>query len=90
LINLYKQYNNIPQIDLFVRQAKELFPELNCGLASIYLKDKLKKGIIVQGTYAGENHTFLLINQIVIDITADQYGGPEVYVGPLEEPWKLS
>jgi hypothetical protein len=28
-----------------------------------------------------------MIGEIVVDITADQFGGPAVYVGPLAEPW---
>jgi len=48
------------------------------------------EGEIVQGKYQNENHTFLMLedNQIV-DITADQYGGPKVYVGDLKLPWSL-
>jgi hypothetical protein len=95
LKNLYNDYNSdIEDLDLFLERAKELFPSLNCGLTSVYLKDVLKEGKIVNGKYNENNHTFLLIentsnNTIIVDITADQYGGPKVYVGPLQSPWTV-
>ncbi len=89
LAKLYDSYNPIPNTRLFVRSSVEMFPRLNCGLASLYLQDALKIGEIVRGRYKGEKHTFLLIDgRIVVDITADQYGGPKVYVGPLKSPWE--
>lgn len=89
LKNIYKQYNSVPNIRSFVARAKRIFPKLNCGLASAYLKSKLKKGNVVQGRYRNHPHTFLKIESLIIDITADQYGGPKVYVGPLRKPWAL-
>lgn len=91
LKNIYLKYNKqVSDIDSFFDQAQILFPKLNCGLASIYLQDKLKDGEVINGKYASKNHTFLLIkNHIIIDITADQYGGPSVFVGALKLPWSL-
>jgi hypothetical protein len=43
----------------------------------------------VRGTYSGYSHTFLLLGGNVVDITADQFDGPPVYVGPLTQPWEV-
>lgn len=88
LADLYAGYTSIKNVALFVHRAKDAFPNGNCGLASLYLKHVLGRGEIVQGTYAGNPHTFLMLGERVIDITADQYGGAEVYVGPLIVPWR--
>lgn len=88
LIELYREYVDVGDTVQFVNKAKDIFPNGNCGLASLYLKKKLG-GEIVQGKYGKHNHTFLLVKDIVIDITADQFGGPRVYVGPLQPPWTL-
>lgn len=88
LVDLYRNYADVGDILKFVSKAKEIFPSGNCGLASLYLKEKLG-GEVVQGKYRGNNHTFLLIDSIIIDITSDQFGGPEVYIGPLQLPWAL-
>lgn len=88
LVRLYSEYN--PKIDasVFVAEAEKVFPKLNCGLASVYLQNILGDGKIVRGSYEGNDHTFLLLNDdTIVDITADQYGGPEVYVGKLKTPW---
>jgi hypothetical protein len=87
LIDLYKEYSDIEDIALFVHRAKESFPMGNCGLASLYLKKVLGTGEIVQGMYENQPHTFLLVDNQIIDITADQYGGPKIYMGPLIAPW---
>lgn len=85
---LYQHYNPLPDIDLFIERAKALFPRLNCGLASVYVHKRLPGSKVIKGRYAGHNHTFVLVDDaVVVDITADQYGGPRVYVGPLERPW---
>ncbi len=86
----YRAYHDVPDIDGFISLAKDLFPSLNCGLASLYLRSMLAQGTIVRGRYGNEPHTFLIIDGgLVVDITADQYGGPRVYVGPLQLPWSL-
>lgn len=95
LEKLYAAYNpNVGDIALFIQRACELFPQLNCGLASVYLREILNLGTATQGKYLDQDHTFLLIengqdNLTIADITSDQYGGPRVYVGPLQAPWLL-
>ena len=91
LMDLYHVYN--PDVDsrVFVHEAKKIFPKLNCGLASVYLKKILGAGEVVQGKYLENNHTFLKISKNkILDITADQYGGPKVYYGELKFPWQIS
>lgn len=82
----YQKYNPVESEEFFTK-AQELFPSLNCGIASVYLQVHLPGSQIVKGKYKENNHTFLRVNEMIIDITADQYGGPEVYVGPLVSPW---
>lgn len=86
----YADYAPDIDLDLFLPRARELFPALNCGLCSTYLRAILQRGTVHRGSYNGERHTVLLINSTVIDITADQFGGPPVYVGALRRPWKLA
>ena len=90
LKELYAQYHPVRNIDVFINRATSFFPNLNCGVASVYLKYMLGRGNIVNGNYSNNNHTFLLLNKkTIVDITADQYGGPKIYVGPLKNPWSL-
>ena len=86
LARLYSYYNREVNESTFVAKAEAIFPKLNCGLASVYLKNILG-GEIIQGKYGEDKHTFLLSNDWVVDITADQYGGPKVYVGEFKSPW---
>ncbi len=86
LAQLYIRYNPTVDGDLFVAEAEKMFPRLNCGLASVYLRQVLG-GDIVRGKYGEHDHTFLMLDGQVVDITADQYGGPKVYVGNLCSPW---
>ena len=44
---------------------------------------------MVTGSYEGQKHTFLMLDNLVLDITADQFGGPALYVGSLVSPWSL-
>lgn len=89
LAELYRAYNqNVTNIDKFVDQAISLFPRLNCGLASVYMQHVLGEGEIVKGKYKDNHHTYLQIDGLIVDITADQFGGPSVYVSPLKFPWK--
>ena len=75
LKELYAQYHPVRNIDVFINRATSFFPNLNCGVASVYLKYMLGRGNIVNGNYSNNNHTFLLLNKkTIIDITADQYG----------------
>ena len=88
LIDLYKKYNPLIDIEKFIEESKKLFPKLNCGLATVYLKHLIQEGEIINGKYEDKNHTFLLLkSKIVLDITSDQYGGPKIYVGKLKKPW---
>jgi hypothetical protein len=90
LAALYSSYHPVRDALDFVAAARRLFPRLNCGLASVFLRHLIGGGAVTTGTYAGELHTFLLMDsRLVVDITADQFGGPGVYVGPLVAPWAL-
>ena len=90
LCSLYSRYTPIDHVESFIQQSIILFPRLNCGIASVYLQHLLGKGTIQQGYYGSHNHTFLLLNDsTVIDSTADQFGGPTIYIGPLQYPWRI-
>ncbi len=87
---LYIEYRLIQNVDSFFKRADQLFPNLNCGIASVYLKRKIKDSKIVQGKYKDNNHTFIITqDNLIVDITSDQYGGPKIYVGPIKSPWCL-
>ena len=88
LKKLYQEYNPLDAIDEFIQTALAQFPKLNCGLASVYLKHLLG-GEIIKGTYENEPHTFLKIENTIIDVTADQYGGQKVYIGNVAKPWGI-
>ena len=89
LADLYRGYAPVPDPETFVSEAVQMFPALCCGLASVYLQFLLGAGAIVRGRFGRSNHTVLEIPEqgLIIDITADQFGGPAVYVGPWREPW---
>jgi len=89
LARLYRPYADVGDVDQFVNDASRSFPEGNCGLASLYLRHLLKMGDIVQGRYGPHSHTFLKIGDDIIDITADQFGGPRTYVGLIMKPWSV-
>lgn len=69
------------------------FPSMACDLASAVLRHRVGYGEVSEGSYEGLVHTFLNLGETalgpetIVDITADQYGGPRMYVGPLTEPW---
>ncbi|MCT7376303.1 hypothetical protein [Chelativorans salis] len=87
---LYRQYNPaVGDSELFVTRALSIFPRLNCGLASLYLRHQLQAGEIIRGTFRSASHTVLVADAVLIDITADQFGGPAVYVGKPVPPWRL-
>ncbi len=89
LEKLYLGYNPIKDIEIFIQKALEAFPKGNCGLTSVYLRQFLPEAKIVRGHYKEQPHTFLVLQgNTVVDITADQFGGPEVYVGSFCDPWK--
>ena len=85
----YGAYAPDIDIDLFLNRARRIFPALNCGLCSTYLAAVLGCGIVRRGKYGTEGHTVLMVGPVVVDITADQFGGPRVYVGALQLPWRF-
>lgn len=88
LATLYAGYAKVGDTRLFISRSQACFPNLNCGIATLYLQDKLGFGKIIQGSYKGIAHTFLkLPDATIMDITADQFGGPKMYHGPLTFPW---
>ncbi len=87
LARLYFQYNAVSEPRLFVERASEMFPRLCCGLASVYAQHRLRGGAVVRGWYGEQRHTFLSFQGWVVDLTADQFQGPAVYVGRLRTPW---
>jgi hypothetical protein len=88
LRNLYFEYNpHLLDTDVFLDVAADIFPVSSCSLATVYLRHLLGEGELVEGWYYDEPHQFLGLGKLVADITADQFGGPKVYVGPAEEPW---
>jgi len=90
LVSLYSEYNKEVDNNIFVTKSKNMFPKLNCGLASLYIQKELGEGKIVKGSYMGNPHTFLMLgSEQIIDITADQYGGPKIYIGKIKQPWEL-
>ncbi len=84
--DLYYAYNPEVEVHEFMDKAIEIFPRLNCGLASVYLQH-LVGGNVMQGSYDDEDHTFLYLGAAIVDITADQFGGPPIYVGRFRPPW---
>ncbi len=90
LTHLHGEYCTNIDPGLFVHEALAIFPTGNCGLASVYIRHQLQFGEVTHGSYAGEGHTFWHLGKAMLaDITADQFDGPQVYVGPLIEPWSL-
>ena len=86
---VYGAYAPDIEIDLFLSRARELFPALNCGLCSTYLAAVLGCGVVRRGTYGAAGHTVLMVDRRIVDITADQFGGPRVYVGAPQLPWRF-
>lgn len=73
------------------------FPR-GCDLvASCYLHQRIQQDggadwpdVWHHGGYENKQQVYVLLGELAIaDITADQHGGPEVYVGPLAQPWRL-
>lgn len=90
LKKLYLAYNPDVEIDSFLDAAASMFPRLNCGLASVYVQYRIQDGEVVHGSYDGQGHTFVALGGLaIVDITADQFGGPAVYAGPIVSPWSL-
>lgn len=95
LMRLYRDIlsHNPYGLEDFFRKAKAQFPKRNCGIATVALYDRLGIGEIAKGSsYQGIAHTMLTIGGdrgIMVDITADQFGGPKVYVGQIRDPWYI-
>ena len=84
---LYREFAVVTDMYNFLKAAQKQFPIANSGLAGVYLQSILG-GELVGGYYKQIPHTFLFLDEkLVVDITADQFGGPRVYVGPLTYPY---
>lgn len=92
------------ELTAWIEQTLSLFPVNGCEVATAVLLDRLRTGKIVYGRYEHEplgphnirkSHTFWTqsesnsSNPLIADITADQYGGPPIYVGTLIKPWNI-
>lgn len=88
LEGLYAAYNPLQDLGSFIEASQHIFPSLNCGLASLYLRYLLGTGQLMRVRYGSHNHTVLQVDdETIMDITADQYGGPTIYIGPLASPY---
>jgi hypothetical protein len=85
----YRAYAPDIDLDLFLDRARGLFPALNCGLCSTYLAAVLGCGVIRRGKYGDMGHTVLMVGGLIVDITADQFGGAPMYVGAPQLPWRF-
>lgn len=70
------------------------FPRDCCDVATILLIDRVGEGEFVPGVFYSrprvfKGHAFLQLGGVIADITADQFGGPRVYVGDLVLPWSI-
>lgn len=78
-------------VDEYIDLLALAFPFENCDLATGYLLEQYGQGELIIGTYDRVPHVclglFVGLEKIIVDITADQFGGPPVYVGPLVAPW---
>lgn len=87
----FPEYPPYEVIDQYLALLEGIFPDENCDLTTGYLLEQLGEGELIVGTYDGNPHVFLGIfvglEKMIVDITADQFGGPPVYVGPMVEPW---
>jgi hypothetical protein len=91
LADLYGRYQpEIRDIQSFLEVAEQIFPRLNCGLATVYLAHVWAgSSEIIRGAYNNQPHTYLKIGQTIVDITADQFEhGPAVYFGPPNSVWQ--
>jgi len=92
LRTVYMELRPQAHIDETLRYCRGSFPRGNCGLASAYLKHALHRGRVVDGSYEGLEHSVLLFEpeMVILDITADQFGGPSIYLGPVIPTWSLT
>lgn len=79
------------EVDKLMETAKRLFPTGCCGLASCLVAAEIPDAKVVTGAYVhdGEErpHTWVEYESMVVDVTADQFGGPRVYVGEKTSEW---
>ncbi len=81
-------YPGVANIQEYIDGARDDFPNGCCSMASAYLREEIGAGQIKYGRYNGYGHTVLKLSKFeIVDITADQFGGPDVYYGSLEHPW---
>lgn len=88
----------------WIEQSVANFPANCCELGAAVLLDRIGEGIIAHGRYEHEpigphnirkSHTFWVqlesVGEIrlMADTTADQYGGPPIYVGTIKHPWTI-
>ncbi len=77
------------------QQSINNFPREACVDASVVLRARLGDGCVIErgGYHIGDSeiapHSFVAVNggKDIVDITADQFKGPEVYVGRFKLPW---
>ena len=79
------------EVSPYMLLVRDKFPKASCYLAAEYLLYLTGEGEVVYGGYETPTkiraHAYLRIGETIADITADQFGGPETYVGPLVRPW---
>ncbi len=68
------------------------FPRGWCDIASVVLMHRLGEGELLTGVYyksprVFDSHAVLSVGGAICDMTADQFGGPKLYVGEFVLPW---
>jgi hypothetical protein len=86
----YYEPSSLQEVDIHViSKIITGFPQRCCDAATALLGVRLGGGLIVPGLYENNRHSYLLVGDVMADITADQFNGPPVYIGPLAEPWSV-
>lgn len=91
--NFYSK-SNPEHIQRSVEACLPNFPRGCCDFASLLLQDRIQDGEVTTGVYykrprAFDAHAFLQLGGILCDLTADQFGGPRIYIGEFVLPWAL-
>lgn len=87
----------------YLHEIQAKFPKGNCGIASAVMLAAVGTGARVYGSYICSEvggsqysapHMFLSVETqdngpVIANITADQFGGPSIYVGKLVLPWSM-
>ncbi len=85
---LHKQHFPLHQIRDILPQILQDFPQNNSTIATSYLQF-IMGGDVTRGQYEHHPHFYLTLpRNVIVDITADQFGGPEVFVGKIRSPWQ--